>query len=153
MIVIRNLKEDDIEKVVKFVKNCKPLTEHTYYTYWVLSKYFSDLCFLCEDKYQEILGLITGILPVNKKNKAFIWQIGVRKDYRRKGIALSLIDRFVNKCNSLNIYTIDFTIEPDNLASYNLFNKYAKDKGILMEKVDVIKTKYWEEILYTYKLK
>jgi len=153
VIVIRNLEENDIEKLLEFVKNCKPLTEHTLYTYWVLSRYFPNICFLCENESRELIGAITGVISAKNQEHAFIWQIGVRLDYRRKGIATSLIDKFVNKCTQLGISYIEFTIEPNNVASFNLFKKYAGCKGIKMKKIKMVKTQLWKEVLYRYELK
>jgi len=154
MVVIRNIKEQDLKKIRSLVKECYPLGFHTLYTYWVISYYFSSLTFVLEDE-GTIVGFISGIMSVDKPATAFIWQIGLKSSYRNKGYAQALIDKFVTSAQSLGASKVQFTIDPENTASLKAFHKYANKRGFKIEKKGILRLKdkfsEKEEILISIK--
>ena len=120
---VRQVKEGDLKKIRAFVKNNPPLGLHTLYTYWVLFSQFRQLWYVCEED-SEIVGFISGVKSLSLNSTALIWQIGVSKNMRGKGVSIALIDAFVNSCKQLSIEHGLVTIDPNNKASLKLFESY-----------------------------
>ncbi len=120
---IRQVEERDLKNIRFFVKNNPPLDFHTLYTYWVLYSQFRKLWYICEED-GDIVGFISGIKNLTEEPTAMIWQIGVAKIMRGKGVSRRLLDAFTNACNTLKIKQGCVTINPSNKASLNLFKSY-----------------------------
>ena len=120
---IRQVVEHDLKKIRAFVKANHPLGFHTLYTYWVLYSQFKQLWHVCEIN-NNLVGFISGIKSLSENSTALIWQIGVERDMRGKGISKMLIDEFIKSCKSLDIEYGLVTIDPQNKASLGLFESY-----------------------------
>ncbi|SRR5258708_11608668 len=136
-MLVRNCNEKDVDNIRQFVNLCKPLTLHTPYTYWVLFTNFSESCLLIEEN-NLIVGYISGIKSASLKNTFFIWQIGVRKEFRGKGYAQILIKTIIEVAKKQGCSKIQFTIEPENSISLNTFKNFAVKKNIAMKKLTTL---------------
>lgn len=130
---IDRIKNTEVETVLNLVKSCEPLDLHTPYTYWVLCHYFGDYSFIIRDETDIPVGLITSLLINNEI--IFIWQIGIIKEYRRKGIGKKLIRKVINKAKENEIKKIQFTIDFSNNASLSTFRSIAKEQKAEMKKI------------------
>jgi len=137
-MLIRNCNVGDLESIKKLVEQSKPLILHTTYTYWVLFYFFNDSCFVMEDK-SKFVGFVSGMKSTALKDTFFVWQIGIILEYRGKGRASELLEKIVSRAKEMNCKKIQFSIEPDNELSYNLFSSFAKAKGLTVERVDEVK--------------
>ena len=132
---IRNLKEDDIHEIRNFVNLCKPLGLHTAFTYWVLAKYFNNICFVAEDQ-NAIAGLLTSIKCSVNDNLIYLWQIGISPQHRRKQYASLLVKKLVDSAIQIGVKHIQFSIADENIASYEMFSGFAEENGLTMRKID-----------------
>lgn len=135
---IRNCKQDDIQKVRHFVSLCKPLGVHTGYTYWMLFHYFGESCYLMEENGVPI-GYVSGMKSNTFKDVFFLWQIGVAQEFRGKGYSYLLLEKVVEAAKKLGCKTMQFSIEPDNEASFKTFSGFAKKNNLKMATLGEIK--------------
>ena len=157
-IVIRKVNDKDGEILKHLATNCYPLDVHTPYTYWVISNYFSEYSFIAYDsKTKNDIGFITCI---KNDNVALIWQIGVLKEYRKRGISQFLIDSVVKSIfrDGSNNKNIEVTIAKENEYSYKSFEKYCQANNLSFIADNTVKIKdidcpqfYEEEIKYIIK--
>ncbi|HOM95848.1 MAG: GNAT family N-acetyltransferase [Candidatus Methanofastidiosa archaeon] len=156
-MITRNCTIKDVDRIRKFVNECKPLELHTPFTYWTLFNYFSNLCFLIEED-EKTIGFISGIKSSIDKDVVYLWQIGVSEHHRGKNYASLLIDYFVESVALLNCSKIHVSISPKNMSSYNAFFKYAKGKSYSFTEIgevkyhDQVSNKDEYEILYQIRL-
>jgi len=154
---IRNFTTKDIDKIRQFVYLCRPLTLHTPYTYWVLSTYFSDSCFVLE-RNKTIIGYVSGLKSTTKLKTFFLWQIGIEEKFRERTYAQLLIQKIVQVAKKHQCKYMQFTIEPNNKISLQTFISYAAKHELKMERIG--KAKYYDslskknegEIIFQYTL-
>ncbi|NPV50267.1 MAG: GNAT family N-acetyltransferase [Candidatus Methanofastidiosum sp.] len=137
-MIIRNCTVEDVDRVRRFVSDCKPLELHTSFTYWTLFNYFSDLCFLMEED-EKVIGFISGIKSSIETGVAYLWQVGIAKDQRGKNYAYVLIDHFSKAAISLDCNKIQVSISPENQVSYNAFLKYSEENSYPFVKIGEVK--------------
>ncbi|KYC45715.1 MAG: Acetyltransferase (GNAT) family protein [Candidatus Methanofastidiosum methylothiophilum] len=137
-MIIRNCTVEDVDKVRRFVNECKPLDLHTPFTYWALFNYFPNLCFLMEEE-ENVIGFISGLRSSIENNMVYLWQIGVSKDQRGKNYASVLIDHFIKGVISIECDKIQVSIAPQNQSSNNTFFKYAKIHSYNFGKIGEVK--------------
>jgi diaminobutyrate acetyltransferase len=135
-------------EIRSLVDRCEEyVTTYPLYTYWILSHYFNKTCKVAEIN-SSITGFISGI-PSSEKPILFIWQLCVLQKFRKRGIASRLIDSIVKKAIKNN-YQIEFTISSKNIASINLFTKYAKQNNITIQLEKEARIGTSTELLYRY---
>ena len=143
---IRNVQESDSSTLRKLAHDCSPLDLHTPYTYWVITKLFSDTSFIMECENSDI-GFITALY-----NGAmfFIWQIGILPKYQKKNLSHLLIGKVLDIAQEKGV-PIYLSIADSNADSYNAFNNYCKLKNYSFNKIgnvelnDKIDLNFYEE--------
>lgn len=130
-INIRNVTSNDVSVLHELAKNNYPLDVHTPHTYWVLTKYFSDTCFIL-----EVNGKPQGFLTaMTTPEYVFAWQLGINEEYRGKDFAVLLFDKLVEVAKLKNLY-ISLTIAPDNRASFKCMKKYCDKRKYKFKRYD-----------------
>ena len=132
-ITIRNVEKTDNALLRHLAKQCPTLDLHTQYTYWVNTYYFNKSSFILEDDGK----LIGYIMAINTSDVIFIWQIGVIKEYRGKGLSYKLISAVMEYAKSIN-KPIEVTIASNNKSSFNAFKSAALKQNLKMIKSDEI---------------
>ena len=98
-IFLKKVDENDFSIMKHLALKCPPLDVHTSYTYWVVSKLFGEYCFLAKDG-EKPIGYI---MCVRNDSVLLIWQIGILKEYRTKGISRLLIEGVFDNRKDKNI--------------------------------------------------
>ena len=132
-ITVRNVQKTDNALLRHLAKQCPTLDLHTQYTYWVNTYYFNESSFILEDDGKPI-GYI---MVLNTIDVLFIWQIGIIKEYRGKGLSYKLISAVMEYAKSIN-KPIEVTIASNNKSSFNAFKSAALKQNLKMIKSDVI---------------
>lgn len=151
-IFIKEVEEEDSPTIKHLAMNCPPLDVHTPYTYWVVSKLFGKHSFLAKDGEKAI-----GYIMCAKNNSALlIWQIGILKEYRKKGISKKLIKAVFDSIKDENI-DVYVTIAEENKNSYYAFYNFSLENNYSFLKTDYIKindidNKEFVEHEYMYKI-
>lgn len=132
---IRKIKEEDVAEIERFISLCKPLDQHSTFTYWVLARYFDNTCFVVEEN-NDIVGYVSGVKSSSKPDVFYIWQIGISPEHRKKGLSSQLIRTVVEAAVSLGSKSIHVSIDPENSSSHSAFLRFAEISGLQMNKID-----------------
>lgn len=112
-------------------KKCDYLGVHTPYSYWVVCNFFGDSCFMLKDQ-ENIIGTI---MTVHNKDTLFVWQIGIIKEYRRKGYSQILYDAVLNFARQNGQTKIAMSVDPENEASFRAIERFCKRNNLLSKQV------------------
>lgn len=116
---------------------CSTLDVHTPFTYWVMTRYFSNSTFIAKrnDKYAGY------IMSIYNEKEFFVWQIGILEEFRGQGLAYELIDQVVEVALDKGYSKIVLTIADENKESYYTFVNYSKHRGYSINKKEYIEVK------------
>lgn len=128
-ITIRQATEDDGPTLMQLAYDCDPLDKHTEYTYWLLTHFASDSCFIAYSEAKKPIGFISGF---EHDGTGFIWQLGLLPAYRKQGIAQFLILNLTNRFFSLGCTSFEVTISSENKSSLSTFRQFCKDNHFQM---------------------
>jgi L-2,4-diaminobutyric acid acetyltransferase len=129
-IIIRKIEFKDASSVYKVVKNCIPLDLNSVYSYSLLGLFFHDTCFVAVLN-NSIIGFVSGFITPTCKSY-FLWQIGVLPEYRNSKIALLLLENILKTAKKNLCKKIKLTIDPKNIKSKNLFQKFVEINDLLL---------------------
>lgn len=132
-IFLKKVDENDFSIMKHLALNCPPLDVHTPYTYWVVSKLFGEYCFLAKDG-EKSIGYI---MCVRNNSVLLIWQIGILKEYRKKGISKLLIEAVLDSVKDANV-DVYVTISDINKDSYYSFYNFCLANNYSFSKTDYI---------------
>lgn len=132
-IYLKEVEEIDFPILKHLATNCPPLDIHTSYTYWAISKLFNKHCFLAKDG-EVPIGYI---MCIKNNSTLLIWQIGIVKEYRKRGISKILIKAVFDSIKDENI-DVYVTIAEDNKDSYYAFYSFCIKNNYSLLKTDCI---------------
>ncbi|WP_423823787.1 diaminobutyrate acetyltransferase [Salinisphaera sp. SPP-AMP-43] len=80
----------------------------------------------------ELVGFITAYILPEKPDTVFVWQVGVAKEGRGRGLATRMLFDILLRDACSNVRYLDTTIGPSNEPSQSLFRSLARrlDTGI-----------------------
>jgi diaminobutyrate acetyltransferase len=142
-VELRNFQIRDVGKIRDLVSGCAPLEAHTEFTYWVLSSYFSELCFVAETQ-SGIEGFVSAVS--NSSGCCYLWQICVAPKWRGGPLGQALIAAVVDGASKSGCRTFQFSIDPENKPSKGLFSRFAGRRGFEMRRVGTVGC----EVLYEW---
>jgi len=117
MVLIRNLKLEDIKDVMKIADTSlkEVYTDELFLTLY--SAWNTGFYVAVQD--EVIVGFVCGtIIP---ENQARILMLAVHPLYRRSGIGSRLMDVFTRKCVIENVDTIILEVRPTNNVAINFY--------------------------------
>lgn len=76
-----------------------------------------------------LAGFITGYRRPEDPSVLMVWQVAVSGDYRRRGVAASMLDEMVGVLGRFGGSFIETTVTPDNAPSRAMFAAFAKRHG------------------------
>jgi diaminobutyrate acetyltransferase len=123
---------NDGAEVFQLIKDCPPLDVNSQYYYHIICDDFSETSVVAELDHQ-IVGFISGYLKPKKTDHLFIWQVAVSEKARGKKLASNMLEWLTkqSRCNDINV--LETTISPSNLASQNLFLRFAETHNASVE--------------------
>jgi L-2,4-diaminobutyric acid acetyltransferase len=122
-LTYRKLGEQDCAEVQGVVVDCPPLTLHTPYTYWVILSRSAELCIGAFER-EDLVGMALAIPTLERR--AFVWQIGVRPQFRGLHIGRHLLERIWQAAEQAGLGSLETTIGADNEASAAAFSGFAR---------------------------
>ncbi len=100
------------------------------YAYLMWCHDFADTSIVAEVD-GEFAGFITGYVRPSAPQTLMIWQVATEEKFRGHGIAGSMLMRLFERCEILEgVDRMETTITDDNLASINLFTRFAEKRDI-----------------------
>ena len=96
------------------------------YAYVLWARDFADTTAVARHE-GEVVAFCTGYRRPSEPSTLFVWQVAVRPDHRRQGLARRLLDALVDRMPDLTV--IEATVTSSNAASLALFDALAMDHG------------------------
>jgi len=110
----------------RIVKESNVLDVNSSYSYLMWGKYFNSTSIVAESKDNEVVGFVSGFLLPESDDTLFVWQVGVDKKQRGKGLATKLITELIKSVQSeQSVRYLEATVTPSNIPSSNLFKGIA----------------------------
>ncbi|QHQ62987.1 GNAT family N-acetyltransferase [Anaerocolumna sedimenticola] len=145
---VMRLKKDNIPAVIELLGNGKPyVLPHHDYVYWIMEEYFPSSNYVVSAD-NKIIGFICA-LPSIDKQSYFIWQIVVDENYRGKKVATILVNQIIDEAKLKGFNKLELTINCDNKASYNLFERTANEHKGRLKSIGEYRYKDSNEIVYS----
>jgi ribosomal protein S18 acetylase RimI-like enzyme len=129
---IRAMSDADIASVREVIAGDEFLLQYDPYVYWVMRHNAPDLCQVYAAR-SQVLGYVAGIAPFVNSDTCLLWQIGVHRDFRRRGIANTLVGAFLVDAARLGFSKVQLTIDVRNEASRRLFHQVAERSSAVAE--------------------
>jgi len=82
----------------------------------------------------QIIGFVSGVR--SNEDIFFIWQLGVKHEYRSQGYSSLLLEKVVTAASSLGCKKIQFSIEPDNEKSLKASTSFARKHQLSIKRID-----------------
>jgi len=124
-ILLRKPGEKDGAAMWRLVQDSGVLDPNSAYAYLMYCKYFADTCVIAECD-GEAVGFLTAFRPPTAPDTVFIWQIGVSKKHRGKGVGSQMIRELLQSAGCTGVRYLEATVSPSNVPSAALFRKTAK---------------------------
>lgn len=159
-IVLRSPKMSDGKAVFNLIKSSPPLDLNSLYYYYVLCRDFAKSSIVAEQD-GKIVGYISGFIKGKTRKKLFVWQVAVDSSQRGKGLASLMLNQLVTNMPP-EVFDLETTISPSNIASQGVFKKFAKANKFKLEVSEFLSAEdlalegeeaHEEEQLYTISLK
>lgn len=136
---IRTVKKEDFLEIMDLASKCDPIPVERDSIYHLFTKYFTNTCFVAE-KDNKIVGYILGFFSQLEKNVAYIHNICISPDFRRKKIGSSLYQEFFENMKKEKCQKIFLIINPTNKLSISYheslgFNVSKEGEEIYVEGV------------------
>lgn len=130
-ITLRQPEKEDGVRLANFVRISPPLDMNSTYCNVLQCYHFRQTCILAELD-GEIIGYVTGYRVPEQPHIYFLWQVGVGKEGRGKGLATKMIQAIFSRESCRGVTELNTTITPSNEASRKLFAGLAKKEGAQM---------------------
>lgn len=122
MKIIKGTSPDWAPEIQAVCRECPPLDTYPLHIYAMCLRDFGNTCCLavCGTR---LAGFITGYKTGIHPTLFFLWQIGVRKEWRKNGVAKNLLEKQMELASEIGAKQIFVTVDPDNSPSLNFFKK------------------------------
>jgi diaminobutyrate acetyltransferase len=117
---IVNPSKKEFMDVQKFVGRCNGLVQHPGHFYKIITEYFGGSFFVAKED-QKIVGFTFGFQSQEDEDIFFVWQIGVDKNQRKKGVGSALLEKVIEYAKENDIKKVHATVETINEPSQRLF--------------------------------
>lgn len=115
---IRRVKEEDFFEIMNLASKCNPIPIERDSIYHLFTRYFTDTCLVAE-KDNKIVGYMLGFISQVDRKVAYIHNICVSPEFRRKKIGSILYGKFFQNMKKKNCQRIFLIINPINKLSIN----------------------------------
>lgn len=102
------------------------LDSNSCYLYLRLCRDFAETCIVAEHA-DSVVGFVTGYRPPEREGVIFLWQIGITRAMRRRGLGKKLVSAFLGCKGAQGASLLETTVSPSNTASRALFRAVARD--------------------------
>ncbi len=156
-LIVRAPEQSDAADIWRLVQACEELDLNSPYAYLLMCTDFADTALVVrsrlsgprddrdvrggaaeeidagEGKEGDLVAFVLGYRPPSAMETLFVWQIGVAKAHRKRGLGARLLDVLVDRCRArFGIGFLEATVTPSNLPSRVLFTRFARDRSAQM---------------------
>lgn len=108
----------------RLVQGTGALEPNTPYAYLLLASDFGQTCLVAEQD-GHVVGAVIGYHPPEQPSTAFVWQVGLLRALRGKGMGLELLQRWIALPANQHCEWVTATVASNNAASQALFKRFA----------------------------
>jgi L-2,4-diaminobutyric acid acetyltransferase len=152
-ILFRRPEISDAYSIWTLIKESPPLDLNSLYCYLIICTHFADTSIVAEDP-DGVCGFISAYIHPDNDNTLFVWQVVVKKEKIRQGIADGMLQSLLRRKHKKAIQYLETTVNPSNAASGALFYSTAKslntkcNESVLFTEKDFGNQAHEDEILY-----
>jgi L-2,4-diaminobutyric acid acetyltransferase len=143
-IIYRAATAADGGEMWKFVAAAGVLEQNPSYAYILLCQHFGDTCLVAEQD-GEMVGFVLAYIPPRQEDTVFVWQVGVSKKVRGKGVGVRLLRHLMALPACRNVHYLEASVTPSNKASQNLFRGFAKRSNTQCKKMPFFPSEFFPE--------
>ncbi len=123
-IMIRKAEPADHEKIIAALQNWWGGRDLTAMLPKLFLNHFGDTSLVIEQE-GGIVGFLIGFISPALKNEAYVHFMGVRPDFRKKGIGMTLYERFFEICRNHDRNIIRACTSPVNRGSVEFHKRIS----------------------------
>lgn len=143
-IVYRPATPTDGREMWRFVQEAGTLELNQSYAYILLCQHFGNTCLVAETD-EKMVGFVLAYVPPRQPDTVFVWQIGVAREVRGRGVGLHLLRHLLALDGCRNVQYIEASITPSNKASQSLFRAFARKWGVSCRKLPFFPSEFFPE--------
>ncbi|MEX0704991.1 MAG: diaminobutyrate acetyltransferase, partial [Nitriliruptoraceae bacterium] len=132
-IELRTPTPDDAAAMWQLVRDDGTLDVNSPYAYLLVCTDYADTSLVATDG-RGVVGFVSGYRPPSQPDDLFVWQIGVHRRARRRGLGRRLLKALLDCPGSEGATSLTATVTPDNEASMALFERFAANLGVPCER-------------------
>ncbi|HOW57286.1 MAG TPA: diaminobutyrate acetyltransferase [Smithellaceae bacterium] len=134
-IIFRQPCLEDAKAIHSLIDSSPPLDVNSLYCYLLLCTHFAETSVVAQAN-NELCGFISAYVRPDDKETIFVWQVAVKKEWRKKGIAPGMLWSILRRAYPFNLRYLETTVNPSNKSSRNLFSSFAESlNSCLVESV------------------
>ncbi len=132
-IQLRTPIEDDAAPIWQLVHDDGGLDLNSPYAYLLVCTDHADTSLVATDA-TGVVGFVAAYRPPTRDDATFVWQVGVARRARRRGLARRMLHALLDQPGNRDVRFITATVTPDNRASMGLFERMARDLRVPFER-------------------
>jgi ribosomal protein S18 acetylase RimI-like enzyme len=141
---IRKVKEDDFLTIAEIATYCPPMVTERNSIYHIFTKFFTSTSLIIETENNKVLGFLLGFISQDNPEEAYIHLLCVIPQYRKKGLAKSMMDEFMTIINENGCRKVYLITSPGNKKAIKFYKKIGfkidnQGKEIVINGVKTIK--------------
>ncbi len=122
---MRSPRRADAASIHRLVRESESLEANSLYAYLLICRDFSQTSLVACDR-EGLLGFVAGYRLPEKPEAVFVWQIGVARRARRRGVAKKMLARLCEAERARGTRYLEATVAPSNAPSRGLFQSLAE---------------------------
>lgn len=143
-IICRPATPADGRDMWRFVGEAGVLERNPSYAYILLCQHFGNTCLVAE-KDGRMVGFVLAYVPPRQPDTVFVWQIGVSREVRGRGVGHKLLNQLLALDGCRNVSYLEASVTPSNKASQNLFRAFARKNGVSCRKLPFFPREFFPE--------
>jgi L-2,4-diaminobutyric acid acetyltransferase len=143
-IVYRPATPADGREMWKFVREAGVLELNQSYAYILICQHFGNTCLVAEND-EGMVGFVLAYVPPRQPDTVFVWQIGVARKVRSRGVGQYLLRHLLALDGCRNVRYLEASVTPSNTPSQNLFRTFARKWGVSCRKLPFFPSEFFPE--------
>lgn len=143
-IIFRSANAADGAQMWKFVHEVGVLEQNPSYAYILLCQHFGDTCLVAE-RSGEMVGFVLAYVPPRQPDTVFVWQVGVSRQVRGRGVGIKLLRHLLTRDGCRNVSYVEASVTPSNTASQNLFRAFARQSRTSCRRLPFFPSEFFPE--------
>lgn len=131
-IQLRTPIEDDAAPIWQLVHDDGGLDINSPYAYLLVCTDHAETSLVAADA-TGVVGFVAAYRPPNRDDAVFVWQVGVARRARRRGLGRRMLHALIDQPGNRDVRFVTATVTPDNRASMGLFERLARDLRVPFE--------------------